>query len=414
MLKITQHIVNHVNAQYFDGAENIFGNIDDFCKWVFTKEHKGFTFIAHYGKGYDFQFVQDWLINKHGIKPNIISNGQKLLCLELKSEYNIRFIDSISFIQSALKEFPKTFDLTELCKGYFPHKFNTDENQNYVGKYPAKELYGYNEMTKKDKAKFDIWYETIKDSVFDFKEEMYKYCKSDVDILRRGCLKLRDLFMQISNIDPFQYITIASVCMAIYKNEFLPLNTIGVAKENQTDTYSIKSIKWLKYIDPNNTIRHALNGTEVSINIDGKKLKVDGYCEETNTIYQFHGCYFHGCKKCYDELTINKVNSREMKQLYDITIRNETALKTKYNLVTIWEHEFDNDKEMSKIKLNEDELIEPPKIRDCFYGGRTEPTKLIHNFKQNNQKGRYIDVCSLYPTVMYYDKYPVGHPNKDT
>ena len=25
-------------------------------------------------------------------------------------------------------------------------------------------------------------------------------------------------------------------------------------------------------------------------------------------------------------------------------------------------------------------------IRDCFFGGRTEPTKLIHNFKQNNQK----------------------------
>ena len=51
---------------------------------------------------------------------------------------------------------------------------------------------------------------------------MYKYCKSDVDILRRGCTKLRELFMQIANIDPFQYITIASVCQAIYRNEFLP------------------------------------------------------------------------------------------------------------------------------------------------------------------------------------------------
>jgi len=25
---------------------------------------------------------------------------------------------------------------------------------------------------------------------------------------------------------------------------------------------------------------------------------------------------------------------------------------------------------------------------------------------------RYIDVCSLYPTVQYFDYYPVGHPEK--
>src|ERR1700675_3969978 len=103
-------------------------------------------------------------------------------------------------------------------------------------------------MKKENRDMFDKWYDTIKDDTFNFKEQMYKYCKSDVDILRRGCLKLRELFIQISEIDPFQYITIASVCMAIYKNEFMPLDTIGVAKENQTDTYSLKAIKWLYYM----------------------------------------------------------------------------------------------------------------------------------------------------------------------
>jgi len=46
---------------------------------------------------------------------------------------------------------------------------------------------------------------------------MYRYCKSDVDILRRGCMKLRELFIQIANIDPFQYITIPSVSSNIAK-----------------------------------------------------------------------------------------------------------------------------------------------------------------------------------------------------
>lgn len=26
---------------------------------------------------------------------------------------------------------------------------------------------------------------------------------------------------------------------------------------------------------------------------------VDGFCLETNTVFQFHGCHWHGCPKCY-------------------------------------------------------------------------------------------------------------------
>ena len=43
-------------------------------------------------------------------------------------------------------------------------------------------------------------------------------------------------------------------------------------------------------------------------------------------------------------------------------------------------------------------------LHDAFYGGRTEV------FKQLTQGViKYIDVVSLYPTVQYYDEYPVGH-----
>ena len=69
-----QHVINYCIAQYCDGTENIFRSIDDFCTWALSKERKGYTFIAHYGKGYDFQFVHEWLIQK-GIKPQITSTG---------------------------------------------------------------------------------------------------------------------------------------------------------------------------------------------------------------------------------------------------------------------------------------------------------------------------------------------------
>jgi hypothetical protein len=409
-----KHIVNYCIAQYFNGDEFIFTNIDEFCSWVFNKKHKGYTLIAHYGKGYDFQFVAEWLISK-GTKPNIINNGQKILLLEVKNDYNIRFIDSISFTLMPLRDFPKTFGINELEKGYFPHKFNVESNKNYIGNYPDKEYYGYNEMKKEDKNKFDAWYVTTENKIFNYKEEMYKYCKSDVDILRRGCTIYRDLFLEISNIDPFQYITLASVCSAIYKNEFLPENTIAVCKENPSDSYSIKSIKWLKYLSMKNAIniKHACNGGEFKLNINGKNLKVDGYHEETKTIYQFHGCYYHGCNECYNDLTINEISGYYMKDLYKKTILINNLIQTSgYNLVITWEHEFDSNKEMKNITLSEYDLIEPPKIRDSFFGGRTEPIKLLRDFKENNEKGKYIDVCSLYPTVMYYDKYPIGHPEK--
>ena len=50
---------------------------------------------------------------------------------------------------------------------------------------------------------------------------MKEYCISDVDILRKCCLKLRKLYIETCEIDPFQYLTIASVCMAIYKYNFV-------------------------------------------------------------------------------------------------------------------------------------------------------------------------------------------------
>jgi hypothetical protein len=153
-----KHIVNYAVAQYFNGDERIFSNLNDFCKWTFDKsKHKNHTLIVHYGKGYDFQFVAAWLI-AHSIKPDIIHNGQKILQLEVKQDYNIRFVDSISFTLMLLRDFPKTIGLTELAKGYFPHKFITDENQSYIGRYPDKVHYGYDEMTKKtEKSSIMVW-----------------------------------------------------------------------------------------------------------------------------------------------------------------------------------------------------------------------------------------------------------------
>ena len=70
---------------------------------------------------------------------------------------NIKFIDSLCFIPMKLADFPKTFGLTELEKGYFPHLFNRAENQDYVGPMPDVKYYDPNSMSPDDRDT-KTWY----------------------------------------------------------------------------------------------------------------------------------------------------------------------------------------------------------------------------------------------------------------
>lgn len=397
------HMANKIIAHDFEGNIIMFDTNEAFCKHVISKKYKGYTFIAHYAKGYDAQFILKYLVD-NTLKPFTIYNGTKLMLLEIKN-LNIKIIDSSNFIHGPLSSFPKTFGLKELKKGYFPHFFNTEENKNYIGILPDKEYYGYKTMKTENKQEFEKWYDTkIKENyIFNLKEELVAYCNSDVDILRRGSLEFRKQFLEIANIDPFQYITIAGVCMAIYRSKYLLKETIAVLDKEKNENYSKQSITWLKHFN-NKNIYHALNGGEKII----AGSKVDGYDEISKTVYQYHGCFWHGCNKCYkDRETINNINHETMDDLYQKTVERSTSIKKAgYNLIEQWECDWINSNIYKKMEKYD--ISEPINPRDAFFGGRTNATKLI----VKNTKIRYIDVCSLYPTVMYYDYYPVGHPEK--
>ena len=138
--------------------------------------------------------------------------------------------------------------MDELKKGYFPQYFSKDCNKSYVGPIPSMKHYGYNQMKPDERTKLLKWYDDCvsENYVFDFQKEIIQYCRSDVDILRRGMMKLRDDFIQLENIDPLRYITIASVCMTIYCSNYMPKKTIAIVPESvKTDNFSKMSIMWL-------------------------------------------------------------------------------------------------------------------------------------------------------------------------
>ena len=94
----------------------------EFCEWLFTTEHANCRVMAHNFQGYDSYFVLQYL-REHGVKYDVIMRGAKVLSLTVDM-FNIRFVDSLNFIPMKLANFPKTFGIEELAKGYFPHLFN--------------------------------------------------------------------------------------------------------------------------------------------------------------------------------------------------------------------------------------------------------------------------------------------------
>ena len=309
------HEVNLCVVYDEEGEVKVFrgkNTVRDFCTWLFTPEHDKSIVIAHNFQGYDSYFILNHL-NQHAIPYDVIYNGAKCMTLTTKTRerrtlfaVEIKFIDSLNFIPMALARFPKTFGKDELCKGYFPHYFNKDENQEYVGPIPRQDDYGANYMKPEAREKFLTWHqEQVENNyVFDYQHEILKYCRSDVDILAECCKLYREMFMHVTDtthddtgLDPFdKAITIAAYCMQVYRTKFLKKDTIALLPQHQElkRKQSHEALQWLSYTAEKEGIRiqHHRNGGEKRVG----RYSLDGYCEETHTAYEYQGCYWHGKK----------------------------------------------------------------------------------------------------------------------
>ena len=286
----------------------------------------------------------------------------------------------------------------------------------YYRTYPISEYYCHNTMHPDDREVFMRWYEEHKGDRFVFQDELLKYCRTDVDILRKACLIFRKLLMDTTAaidgvaIDPFERcITIASACNLIFRSKFLAENTIALIPPlgyQPERKQSIKAMQWLKYIAQTENIRiqHIYNGGEKRIG----PYCVDGYTN--GTAYEFNGCFWHGCLRCYSMETKNPVNDLTMGELYQRTLDKQKYIEDHgYTYICKWECDFNkeiNEKESLRGLISEMDLLPPLEPRDAFYGGRTEAFTLYHDKEQIN----YYDVTSLYPFVNKTGKMPVGHP----
>ena len=62
---------------------------------------------------------------------------------------------------------------------------------------------------------------------------------------------------------------------------------------------SEKAQEWMEWLNFSRglQLQHEANGSEKRVGHHG--LPVDGYDRERGTAYQYHGCYWHGCRTCF-------------------------------------------------------------------------------------------------------------------
>ena len=106
-------------------------------------------------------------------------------------------------------------------------------------------------------------------------------------------------------------------------------------RPQQAQPYGQMAAQWLTSVSftTGHTIRHQSNGREKRVG----KLLVDGWCAETRTAYQFHGCYFHGCTNCYEPQETNALNGKTMAKLLEDTKKNTAYLQRHVKVVEMWE-----------------------------------------------------------------------------
>ena len=130
-------------------------------------------------------------------------------------------------------------------------------------------------------------------------------------------------------------------------------------RPQQAQPYGQMAIQWLTRESDRTgcTIRHQGNGREKRIG----KLPVDGWCAETRTAYQFHGCFWHGCPKCHtDPEETNPKNNKTMAELLANTKAHTAYLRRHVKVVEMWECGWKRERDpppRQKCNMTQNEIL---------------------------------------------------------
>ncbi|KAL3113287.1 hypothetical protein niasHT_018902 [Heterodera trifolii] len=370
---------------------------------------------AHAGSRYDHVLIYGEML-RMGVRPELIRQGNHLLEMKARKTgvYTTTvFRDSYKLIPIKLANFVKTFGL-EIegvdNKKYFPHKFNKAENYGTVlDTLPPMEDYYPGGLFPAERAKFEQWYDENRETGFELNEVIADYCKTDVQILAHGLVKMRQLFLSETRHDITDSVTIPSGCMKYWvqlahygKERVAIIPHLGYEKRGKQSTIARKYLKWRaqeELQENGRVLRHVESpGGEFKFgnySLDGMMERPD---EDKNLAIEVNGCYWHGCPSCFPDdaaivgggETAGALRARDAKRTRDIAREFEVEI--------IWECHLNamlEDNPAMKAYVDNCPDSGPIDFHDAFFGGRTGPEYLgasVINPETGDWKSRTIKV----------------------
>ena len=139
------------------------------------------------------------------------------------------------------------------------------------------------------------WHQSKVDanSIFNFKEEFIAYCRNDVKILLSAIMSFRKLFQSVAQLDPTtRNFTLAAVGQETYRTlpMIKPIGIVPATGYLQTRNSSIGENLWLDWLQ-----------TQLKTEVLRQQKVGPYFCDGqvNETVYEFNGCFYHGCPTCH-------------------------------------------------------------------------------------------------------------------
>jgi len=275
------------------------------------------------------------ICKKHGSfsqtpKDHLQGSGCKKCATEIehnKQRSNTEeFIEKAKIIHKNIYDYSKTIyidaksDIIIICKSHkeFTQRPNNHLNGSGCPKCSGVYRQGCNEFVEKAKELYG--------DIYDYSNIEYKNVDTIIEILCKTHGKF--------NKTPYNHIN---------RNQ-------GCTKCSLYKKYSKIQIEWLKFTSKYYNIDIQNGENDIEFKIPNTNYKADGFCELTNTIYEFHGDFWHGNPKKFNENDYNSICKKTFGDLYQKTLEREQLIRDLgYNLVVMWEHDWNNINKSIKI-----------------------------------------------------------------
>jgi hypothetical protein len=381
--------------------------------------------VAHNSSGFDGWFILKWFY-KNDVKVSITLRNNRLLQLSYRP-LRLYFKDSLAFIPVPLSEFSSTFGLREE-KGWYPHKLTTWENLQMEaslfppGVFPPLDAFLPYEQKPKKYLELVEWHAGMTEKFraenlsYNLREEMDRYCESDVKLLAEGVTVFIRKFQEMNfGFDPFRdNCTNSSSGLACFRTFYydqknLPVLLMGENSLKRPPRKSRIADAWLAFVEKS-------LGRPLAREYTIGRYVADACDVTAGVAYEFYGCVWHGCPTCRkDSREKCPVSGKTMGVLRrERKDRKDYILRMGWGLVEKWEchfrEEIDSNLELRQFLSSRTQCYHKDiNARDAMFGGRTSYFSHFFSCGQN-QRIAFKDFVSLYPYQMIRKKYPVGEP----